>query len=127
MNEDRFTAGTFNITGEAQHQRRLELERWRRGDRSVPGPANMDVPPWEYPTKTVSRYVAAPTYPSDLRPMYEAPRDGSHLRLYRKPHPNLKHPVVIGYWKQWSAHHGFWNSALGVLGGDEFMIGWIPL
>lgn len=61
---------------------------------------------------------------SSLRPMWAAPRDGTRITLHRRPHPNLKHPVVKAWWKQWSAHHGFWNSALGPLGGDEYMIGW---
>lgn len=39
MNEDRYSAGDFNITGEAQHARRIELRRWREGDRTVPPPA----------------------------------------------------------------------------------------
>lgn len=41
MTDDRYFAGDFNITGEAQHARRVELRRWRAGDRTVPGPATV--------------------------------------------------------------------------------------
>lgn len=106
---------TFNITSESQFARRLELERWRRGDRSVPGPAIGS------PLVRPAPSIPAPA----LHPMSSAPRDGTAIKLYRRAHPNLKHPVVTAYWKQWSAHHGFWNHAtLGALGGDEYMIGW---
>lgn len=44
MNYDRYTAGSFNITGEAQHARRLELRRWREGDRTVPPPFTSEPP-----------------------------------------------------------------------------------
>lgn len=108
-----------------QAQRRLELHRWYRGDRSVPGPANWIEPPVGL---APVRVIPAPPLPIPapvLRPMSEAPRDGSKIKLHRKPHPNLKFPVVEASWKQWAAHHGFWfASGFGVIGSDEYTIGW---
>lgn len=88
-------------------------------------------PYWAWRFRKVLDDVPAPSAPSPavpapiLRPMSEAPRDGSKIKLHRKPHPNLRYPVVTAYWKHFSAHHGFWfSSALGAIGDDDFVIGW---
>ena len=39
MNDDRYSPGAFNITGEAQSLRRMQLRRHAEGDMSAPPPA----------------------------------------------------------------------------------------
>lgn len=65
-----------------------------------------------------------------MRPMSEAPRDGTKIKLIRKPHPNRKFPWVIGRWK--SKNSIYWEARTPKTGSysypfDSDLDGWEPL
>ncbi len=64
-----------------------------------------------------------------LKPIEEAPRDGTVIRVYRIIRANTKHPIVRAKWIQAFSDRGYWRN-LDVAAGtmrDEDIIGWEPV
>lgn len=68
-----------------------------------------------------------------LRPMSTAPRDGTKIRVRRKPRPNTKHHVVTVAWRQtgsgWPPAVGYWaiREVAGGYAHDHNLLGWWPV
>lgn len=65
----------------------------------------------------------------NMRPMSEAPRDGTKIKLFRKPHPNRRFPWVVGWWE--SKNSIYWKAKT-TTGSytwpwDADLLGWEPL
>jgi len=64
-----------------------------------------------------------------MQPMSTAPRDGTKVKLFRKPHQNRKFPCVIGEWKSkdsiyWTARTPTGSYAWPF---DDDLYGWEPI
>jgi len=78
-------------------------------------------------TPTITELFPAPPLRDDMRPMSTAPRDGTHITVRRKPHPNMRHHIGIVYWVARTISRGFWSgfsAGNSIYGQDDDFIGW---